>query len=486
MKQELSPDLAYVPAHTLRKLIVEKSLSPVDLMEYTLDRIRRLNESLGAFITVMDDQAMEEAHSAESAVMQGANLGPLHGIPVPIKDLEAVKGVRFSQGSVLDDGIAESNAMCTDRIRAAGGIIVGKTNTPEHGHNATTENRLSKPCRNPWDPSRTPGGSSGGSAVAVAAGMTAIAQGSDGGGSIRIPGSLTGTYGIKPTQGRVPRKHVDEQSFNIFNNSCVGPITWDVKDAALFLNVLSGPSPEAEYGTIFEDPPNFIRDMSFNIKDLRIGLDSSGMGGAPCDPEISANVKAAAQAFEELGAKVEEVAYAPDEHGEIVRTFLDVFCIRAYGRWRDQIDDPQRAAELTEYFTEDLQRGKNSNATDYLNCMNKIGRYRAYASQFFSTYDLLLSPTTATTAFPIGQYPQIVNGQSVAHRRFGFTPFTYLFNLSGNPAATIPCGFDAQGLPIGLQIVGGMKDELTILSASAAFEQARPWSITRPSLDKMD
>ena len=199
MKQEPSPDLAYVPAHTLRKLIVEKYLSPVELMEHTLDRIHRLNESLGAFVTVMDDQAMEEAHSAESAVMQGAILGPLHGIPVPIKDLEAVKGVRFSQGSVLDDGIAESNAMCTDRIRAAGGIIVGKTNTPEHGHNATTENRLSKPCRNPWDPSRTPGGSSGGSAVAVAAGMTAIAQGSDGGGSIRIPGSLTGTYGIKPT-----------------------------------------------------------------------------------------------------------------------------------------------------------------------------------------------------------------------------------------------------------------------------------------------
>ena len=480
-----SPDLAYVPAHVLRRLIAAKRLSPVELMAFTLDRIERLNASLGAFVTVMAEHAMSQARAAETAVQQGRELGPLHGIPVPIKDLEAVKGVRLSQGSMLDDGIAESNAMCTDRVRAAGGIVVGKTNTPEHGHNATTENRVFGPARNPWDTDRTPGGSSGGSAVAVAAGITAIAQGSDGGGSIRIPGSLSGIYGIKGTQGRVPRKHADEHSYSIFNNSCVGPMTWDVKDAAVLLGVLAGPAEDAEYGTLPDEPPDFTAALSRGVADMRIGLDTSGMGGAPCDPEVGEAITSAARVFEGLGARVEEICYAPEDHEEIARTFLDLFCIRAYARWRDQLHDPQQAAALTDYFTEDLERGKRSHAIDYLNCMNKIGRYRAYAARYFAQHDLLLAPSTATTAFPIGDYPQTVGGQPVAHRRFGFTPFTYLFNLSGNPAATVPCGFDAEGMPIGLQIVGDMEDEMTVLAASAAFEQARPWAGTLPDLEHL-
>ncbi len=476
-----SPDLAYTPAHVLRDLIAAKRLSPVELMAFTLDRIERLNGPLGAFVTVMADHAMSEARAAEDAVMQGRELGPLHGIPVPIKDLEGVRGVRFSQGSLVDDGIAPANAMCTDRVRAAGGIIVGKTNTPEHGHNATTENRVFGPARNPWDPARTPGGSSGGAAVAVAAGMTAIAQGSDGGGSIRIPGSLSGIYGIKATQGRVPRRHVDEHSDSIFNNSSVGPMTWDVRDAAIFLNALAGPAADAEYGTLPDEPPDFTAALPRGVAGLRAGLDTSRMGGAGCDTEVWEAVAAAARVFEELGAHVEEVEYAPDEHAAIARTFLDLFCIRAYGRWSGQLHDPQQAAQLTDYFTEDLERGRRSQGTDYLACMNKIGRYRTHAARYFADYDLLLTPATATTAFAIGEYPQAAGGAPVAHRRFGFTPFTYLFNLSGNPAATVPCGFDAAGMPIGLQIAGGMADEMTVLAASAAFEDARPWSAKRPA-----
>ena len=476
-----SPDLAYTPAHVLRDLIAAKRLSPVELMEFTLDRIERLDNSLGAFVTVMADHAMSEARAAEEAVMQGREVGPLHGVPVPIKDLEAVAGVRLSQGSLVNDGIAESNAMCTDRVRAAGAIIVGKTNTPEHGHNATTENRVLGPARNPWDPARTPGGSSGGSAVAVAAGITAIAQGSDGGGSIRIPGSLSGIYGIKATQGRVPRKHVDEHSYSFFNNSSVGPMTWDVRDAAIFLNVLAGPAGDAEYGTLPDDPPDFTAALARGVAGLRIGLDTSGMGGAGCDPEVREAVAAAARVFANLGAHVEEVEYAPDEHEAIFRTFMDLFCIRAYGRWSVQLHDPEQAAQLTGYFTEDLERGRRAQATDYLTCMNKIGRYKAYAARFFAAHDLLLTPATATTAFPIGEYPQTIGGQPVAHSRFGFTPFTYLFNLSGNPAATVPCGFDAEGMPIGLQVAGAMEDEMTVLAASAAFETARPWAGTRPA-----
>ncbi len=477
-----SPDLSYTPAHVLRDLIAAKRLSPVELMEFTLDRIERLDGQLGAFVTVMADHAMRQARAAEEAVMQGRALGPLHGIPVPIKDLEGVRGVRFSQGSLVDDGVAPANAMCTDRVRAAGGIVVGKTNTPEHGHNATTENRVMGPARNPWDPTRTPGGSSGGAAVAVAAGMTAIAQGSDGGGSIRIPGSLSGVYGIKATQGRVPRRRVDEHSDSIFNNSSVGPMTRDVRDAAIFLNALAGPAADAEYGTLPEAPPDFTAALTRGVAGLRVGLDTSGMGGAGCDAEVREAVAAAARVFADLGAEVEEVEYAPDDHQTITRTFLDLFCIRAYGRWSGQLHDPQRAARLTGYFTEDLERGRRSQGADYLACMNRIGRYRTHAARYFAGHDLLLTPATATTAFPIGEYPQAPGGAPVTHRRFGFTPFTYLFNLSGNPAATVPCGFDAAGLPIGLQIAGNQRDEMAVLAASAAFEAARPWAAKRPAL----
>ena len=316
----------------------------------------------------------------------------------------------------------------------------------------------------------------------MAAGITAIAQGSDGGGSIRIPGSLSGIYGIKATQGRVPRKHVDEHSYSVFNNSSVGPMTWDVRDAAIFLNVLAGPADDAEFGTLPDEPPDFtealprgVAEAAHRARHQRPGrrrLRSRGPGG---------RVAAAARVFEELGARVEEVEYVPDGHEAIFRTFMDMFCIRAYARWSVQLHDPERAAQLTDYFTEDLERGRRAQATDYLACMNKIGRYKAYATRFFAAHDLLLTPATATTAFPIGEYPHTVGDRPVVHDRFGFTPFTYLFNLSGNPAATVPCGFDTEGMPIGLQIAGAMEDEMTVLAASAAFEAARPWADTRPA-----
>ena len=317
----------------------------------------------------------------------------------------------------------------------------------------------------------------------MAAGITAVAQGSDGGGSIRIPGSLSGIYGIKATQGRVPRRHVDEHSHSIFNNSSVGPMTWSVRDAALLLNALAGPAEDAEYGTLADEPPDFTAALARGVSGTRIGLDTSGMGGRllRCRGDGGGGGRRAGLRRARSARRGDRVrpGRAPGDRPHLSRSVLHQG-VRDDGAINSTTRRRPRASPTTSPRT--WKRGRRSQGTDYLACMNKVGRYRAHAARFFADYDLLLTPATATTAFAIGEYPQTVGGAPVAHRRFGFTPFTYLFNLSGNPAATVPCGFDSAGLPIGLQIAGGMEDEMTVLAASAAFESARPWSAARPAL----
>jgi Asp-tRNA(Asn)/Glu-tRNA(Gln) amidotransferase A subunit family amidase len=477
----MANDFSYVPATQLADRIKRKYMSPVELMEWTLGRIEELNPKLGAYITVMGDQAMAEAKRAEQAVMDGAPLGPLHGLPAPIKDLEAVKGVRLTHGCVPDDETATSDSLCVERIRAAGGIVIGKTNTPEYGHAGTTENRVFGPCRNPWDTARTSGGSSGGAGASVAAGITAIAQGSDGGGSVRIPAALCGIFGLKATQGRIPRRHAG--SHNIINNSSVGPMSWTVRDSAMLANVLAGPAPDAEYGTITDAPPDFTSGLEKGVKGLRIGLDTSSLGGAACDPAVSDAARKAAAVFEHLGAHVEEVEFAPEEHSEIERHFLDFFCVSGYYRFGRLLDNRATAAQLTDYFRSNLERGRSLSSAEYMESLDATGLYRHYTNNFFASHDLLLMPTLATGAFEIDNPPKWIDGKPVRDPRWGFIAYTYIFNLTGNPAASVPCGFDGSGMPVGLQVIGDMRDEVTVLAASAAFEEARPWSGKTPSLD---
>ncbi len=476
----MNVDFSYVAATDLADRIKSKELSPVELTEWTLDRIETLNSRLGAYITVMSEQAMEAARIAEQAVMAGSKLGPLHGVPVPIKDLEDVAGIRTTHGSVPDDEVADSDSLCAERIRAAGGIIIGKTNTPEYGHAGTTENLVFGPCRNPWDTTRTSGGSSGGAGASVAAGITAIAQGSDGGGSVRIPAALCGIYGLKATQGRVPRRH--SGAHMIVNNSSVGPMTWNVRDAALFLNVLAGPAPDAEFGTITDSPPDFTGELDSSVEGMRIGLDVSSLGGAACESTVAEAVESAARKFEELGANVEEVEFAPRPHEEIEKHFLDFFCASGYYRFAHLLDSADTSRQLTDYFRANLEHGKSLSARDYMASLNAVGLYRDYTNRFFNEFDLLLTPSTATTAFEIEKPPMEIDGQKVRDPRWGFIPYTYLFNLTGNPAASVPAGFDEAGLPLSIQIVGDMRDELTVLKASAAFEKARPWLGIKPVL----
>ncbi len=476
----ITDPLAFMPAYMLRDLISRKELSPVEVIAATLERIDRYNNTLGAFITVTHDLAMQQAKEAEAAVLNGEPLGPLHGIPVPIKDLEGVKGVRFTHGSVPGDEIAESNALCVDRVRAAGGIIVGKTNTPEYGHAGTTENLVYGPARNPWNTQRTSGGSSGGAGAAVAAGLTAVSLGSDGGGSIRIPCAFNGTYGIKATQGRVPRRHRDVYSWNPINNSSVGPISRTVRDSAILLQCLAGPAPDAEFGTLNDLPPDFESAIGRGVKGLKIAL-SIDLGGAAVDPEVVECVYTAAKIFEDQGARVEEFGFKLDPPEEVFRIFYDFFCARSYAFYGRFVDDPKTQNQLTDYFCDCLTYGRSLSAANHVRALSKVGQYRAYMSQFFAQYDVLLTPTTAVPAFKIGEPPTMIGGHPSNNPRWDFSPFTCLFNLTGNPAASIPCGFSRDSMPIGLQIVGRLQQEETVITTSAVFEETHPWAHKRPA-----
>ena len=223
------------------------------------------------------------------------------------------------------------------------------------------------------------------------------------------------------------------------------------------------------------------------VAGLRIGLDTSHLGGAPCESEVRETVANAARTFAELGAQVEEVGVRTGGSTPWSRTrFWTCFASGDTGAGASSFTTRRRRRCSPTTSHRDLERGRRAQATDYLTCINKIGRYRAHAARFFASHDLLLTPTTATTAFAVGDYPRTVGGKPVAHPRFGFTPFTYLFNLTGNPAASVPCGFDSEGMPVGLQIVADMQDEMAVLAASAAFESARPWAATRPALARRE
>ena len=470
-------ELMFTPGWRLAEMVAAKEISPVELMKACLRRIDELEPKLHAFLFLAPEYAMDEARAAEAAVMRGDELGPLHGVPLPIKDTEAVKDMPHTVGSLIyKDRIADADSLPAERIKNAGAIVVGKTNLPEFGHAGFTENRLGPTCCNPWDLGHTPGGSSGGAAAGTAAGMFPIGHGGDGGGSIRIPCSFSGLFGIKGTQGRNPRRPAGDNSFHIMNHSSGGPMTRNVRDSALMMNVMAGPAPDAEYLTIQEDPPDFTQALGRGVKGLRIAW-SPDLGGAAVDGEVKAAAQRAAESFEELGATVEEPGFKPDEFDNIRATFATYWKARTYAGNRDAMD---QADMLTDYVRVDMETGRDLSAADYIYALNRVGKYRDYVSKFFEDYDLLMTPTTPVTALAHYNRPAVIGGVRVGDPMMDYFAFTYLFNLTGNTAANVPCGFNSAGLPIGLHIVGRHREEETVLAASAAYEEAHPWAHVRP------
>lgn len=464
-----SDDLAYMPALELLDHYRNRTLSPVEVTDALLERIERLNPMLSAYITITAEIARESARAAEAAYGGDGEPGPLAGVPVAIKDLTTTKGVRTTHGSLLyEDSIPDEDAPDVERLKAAGMVMLGKTNTPEFGWKGDSGNRLIGPTLNPWKLSQTAGGSSGGSGAAVAAGLAPLAQGSDGAGSIRIPASFCGIYGLKPSTSLVPR-YPSRMSVH----SHVGPMTRTVSDAALLLSVTAGADPRDRFSWSRET--DYLAALNPDLKGLRVAW-SPDLGYVEVDPEVRATAETAARRFSELGCEIEEA------HPDAPDPWPIMEVVFAVSQLEPHIDDlPVVQDRLDPGRLELLEYARSIPAADIIRAQRAWNDYYHGWRRFMDDYDLILTPTMATTAFTAGDHkPAQINGKPTTY--LGWTGYAYPFNLTGQPAATVPCGFSSDGLPIGLQIVGRHREDQTVLNASAAFEAAQPWAGVRPSV----
>jgi aspartyl-tRNA(Asn)/glutamyl-tRNA(Gln) amidotransferase subunit A len=464
-------DLAYTPATDLVSRIRAKALSPVEVTRAVLERIEQVNPTVNAFCTVTADTALAAARAAEAAVMKGERLGPLHGVPVSIKDLALVKGVPARFGSfIFEHRVGEVDAPFVRRLREAGAILTGKTTTPEFGWKALGDSPLTGITRNPWNLAMTSGGSSAGAGAAAAAGLGPLHQGSDGAGSVRVPSAFCGIYGLKPSFGRVPMWPVS----NTDSASHVGPMTRTVADAALMLAVMAGPD-DWDRQSLDAPPADYVGRLRDGVRGLRVGW-SLDLGCCRVDPEIGQVARRAAEAFQELGTTVEDAKVGLPETREMIHLMWNAHYAGNYGahleKFRARMDPGLVAA---------LEDGRRYSAEAYVEMRGRKQAYCDAVRELFDTYDLLLTPTVSVAAFEVGRLNPAHFPQH-AWDWFPWAGFSYPFNFTGQPAATVPAGFTASGMPVGLQIVGRRLADLQVLQASAAFEEARPWAARRPAL----
>ena len=459
-----SEELCWLSATELAALIRRRKVSPVEVVDAVLDRIARLNPQLNAFVTVTADEARRAARAAERALgRRRPTLGPLHGVPFSVKDLVITKGVRTTFGTRLfADNVPTEDAPMVARLKAAGAIMVGKTNTPTLGWLGAT--------RNPWGVDRTPGGSSGGASAAVAGGLAPLAVGTDGGGSIRIPASFAGIFGHKPSYGRIPTYPAS----GAWSLSHIGPMTRTVADAALMMQACAGPDERDPY-SLPRDGVDYVRAIRGGVKGLRVAYAEDLGNLAAVDPEVRQAVARAARAFRELGSRVEVVAPRWPSPAEC---WFEIFCGGVATRllpYRDRKDDIEPGLRAI------IDATAANPPSRYVQAWFDRLAWWQHPRAFFERYDLLLTPTVACPAFALGlDHPSEIAGKTIAP--YGWLPYTYPFNLTGQPAASVPCGFTRDGLPIGLQIVGRRFDDALVLRAAAAFERARPWANARPGL----
>jgi Asp-tRNA(Asn)/Glu-tRNA(Gln) amidotransferase A subunit family amidase len=466
-------ELCYTPATELAARIRDKTLSPVELVRNSLARIEQAQPKLNCFCFVYPEEAMAKARAAEKAAVSGAALGPLHGIPIAIKDLTPTAGKRTTLGShTHEHWVPDRNAAIVDRLEAAGAILIGKTTTPEFAYSSFTESPLWGITRNPWDVTKTPGGSSGGSGAAVASGCVPLAEGTDMGGSVRIPAAWCGIVGLKPSLGRIPMDILP----SVFDNiSHFGPLARTVEDARLFLAAAQGP----DEGDIQSNPVplDLSNPLLSSVQGMRLALNLD-LGCYAVDREVEAAVSDAADALRAAGATVEEVLLPwtrriADLWVEVWQVFMAAYFGDHLDRYREKMD--RHVVAL-------IEAGNRMSARHYKRLEIERTQFWQQLRAILANHDALLCPTMRITAPPVGEDDSIYYRDHGDGRYHGLD-MTGQFNLFAPcPALSVPAGRSKAGLPIGLQIVGRRFRDDTVLTIGRALESARPWAQMRPPL----
>jgi amidase len=468
-------DIAFLDATAQADLVRRREVKPIELVDAAIERIERLNPTLNAVVTPMYDGARKVASGPLAE-------GPFAGVPFLLKDLgPQYAGVRLTEGSaMLRDYVSNHDTELVVRQKRAGLIVVGKTNTPEFGLMPTTEPRLFGPTHNPWDTERTPGGSSGGSAAAVAAGIVPMAHGNDGGGSIRIPASCCGLFGLKPTRARTPLgPDLGEDWHGLVNDHA---LTRSVRDSAALLDATCGPDLGDPY---WAPPPErpFVEEVGAGPGRLRIAFTTGAGAGVTVHPDCVAAVKDAAALCADLGHEVVEEAPALDEQ-RMTQSIINLISASTTA----QVDDwAGRAgcaptADLLEPYTWALyQMGRQRLASDYILGVQGLQRISRDIARFFVDYDIWLTPTLAEPPLPLGSFdPTPESPLRGLTRAAAFMPFTPICNVTGQPAMSVPLYWSNEGLPVGAHFVARFGDEATLFRLAAQLEEARPWADRRP------
>ena len=463
-----SSDLCFLSASELSHLIKDREVSCVEVTQTHLERCEALEPVLNSFITFMPEAALEAARQADAEIAAGQYRGPLHGIPIGLKDLFYVKGVKNTSGIRIYDGFTpDFDSDAAARFQAAGAVLLGKLNLHPLAYGPQGENPDYGDMHNPWDPSRIAGGSSGGSGSATASGQCVLSMGTDTGGSVRIPSSLCGLVGLKPTFGRLSVHGVTTLSWSLDHP---GPMTRTVEDCALAMNALTGHDPKRSAS------PDYTAGLTEGIKGLRIGVVKEFFE-EPLDPQVELAVRSALETLEDLGADVREASWPIHRHSVSISTAIIMAESAAFHRKLLA----SRGPDLPPAVRLRLEAGLFVSGADYVEAQRARTLFLEETSRIFEDFDILAGPTLPITAHAIGA-GEVKIGDVTLASTLALTQYTRPFNLNGNPAVTVPCGFSDEGLPIGLQLAGRPFDEVTVLRAAYAYEQATDWHKRRPPL----
>lgn len=452
-------------------LIRSKTVSPIEVSDAALERIEKLNPKLNAIWTVTAELARQQARAAEVEILKGDYRGPLHGVPVALKDLVYTRGIRTTAGSkILANFIPEYDATVVEKLNIAGAVLVGKTALHEFAYGVTNENPHFGPARNPWNPERVPGGSSGGNGVAIASGMCYGAIGSDTGGSIRIPSSFCGIAGLKPTRGRVSMFGVYPLGPTLDH---VGPMARYVVDVGLLYQNIAGFDPKDDFS---EDHALGEIGLRKSLKGMRVGVPKNYFFDS-LEPEVEVLVRKAVSVLKEIGAEIVPVTIPSME--DVTKANIVLLSAEAYAGHQEHLE--KRPDDIGADVRARIEKGRKVSGADYVRAHLIRMRVRRELQELFLRVNVILAPTTPMTAFPIAGAGS-ASQEKVAQQRVATTKLLRGFNATGHPALSVCCGFDSQGLPVGLQIIGGLWDEATVLHAGYAYEQATNWHAHRPPI----